>query len=174
MTSVIFSDALNTLRGLSGFFGVLRRGRLTTPGTSQRPAGNTGGGRKPVSLFMVRGVKVSDDKLPGVQLAVASPTQAFRLMTQTPLDNPSASHVGSPSVQVSTLMPLPMVADAELMSHRAAQFPFLPATSSAWACDSTPAVSRRPRSNRVQVRRPDLMACVRASPGTSRRYTPRE
>jgi hypothetical protein len=101
-------------------------------------------------------VKVSDDKAPGAQLAVVSPTQTFTLMTQTPFDRPSASHVRSPSVQVSTLEPFPVVADAELMSHRAEQFPFLPDTSSAWACDRITVLSTNPRTNRRRVRRPDV------------------
>jgi hypothetical protein len=63
------------------------------------------------------------------------------LITQIPFGMPSPSHVGSPSVQVSVLLALPIVAAAGPVSHTAEQLPFLPVTKTACACDSRPAVS---------------------------------
>src|SRR5262249_43506574 len=131
MTSVTFSDGFSALSGLSTFFGTLLSDRLTTPGVPQVPAGNAGGGRKPGSFFTLRGVNASDDRVSGVQSAVASPTQALTLMAQTPLATPSVSHDWSPSLQVSVVLVFPGVAAADPMSQRAEQFPFRPGTRAA-------------------------------------------
>src|SRR5262245_56185407 len=141
MRSVTFLDGLVFLRGLAVFFGTRMEASWTVPAFPHEPAGDTGGATKPVRFFKVGPVKVIDDRGVGVQPAVASPTQAFRLITQMPFGSPSASHVGSPSLQLSVLFDGATVAAAGPVSHTAEQLPFLPVNSAACAGDSSPAVS---------------------------------
>src|SRR5262249_3212327 len=141
MTSVTFSDGFSALSGLSTFFATLLSDRPTTPGVPQVPAGNAGGGRNPVSFFMLRRLNASDDSVSGVQSAVGSPTPALTVMAQTPLATPSASHDWSPSLQVNVVLVFPGVAAADPMSQRAEQFPFRPGTIAAGAGDSAMTVN---------------------------------
>src|SRR5215475_1355337 len=142
MTSVTGCDGLYFLSGLLVFFGTRLRGRTMVPAIPQ-PAGDTGGAWKTEPSLETALLKLRAVSVPGVQPLVASPTHTFRLMTHLPSGRPSASHVGSPSVQVSEdgLPVLETVAAAGPVSHTAEQLFFFPGTSTASAGDRSPAVS---------------------------------
>src|SRR5215468_7507940 len=135
ISSTTAFDGLNFLSGLLAFFGTRLRARLMVPAMPQ-PAGDTGGAWKALPrrfFFEMGALKESAVSVPGVQPGVASPTQTFRLMMQVPFGRPSASHVGSPSMQVSEdgLPVVEMVAAAGPVSHTAEQLFFAPGTSTA-------------------------------------------
>src|SRR5262249_39241512 len=124
------------LSGLFTFAGTRLRARLMVPAIPQ-PGGDTGGAWKRlprIFFFAIGALNVSAVSVAGVvQVLVAWPTHTVRVMMQVPCGRASASHVGSPSVQLSAdgLALVEMLAAAGPVSHTAAQLFFLPGTNTA-------------------------------------------